>query len=306
MRALVIGANGFAGAYLMKELAANGYDVVGADVFASEGDNIVKVDMLSEDDSFALIRNTMPDVIFNLAGQAAPSIAWEKINLTMHLNVDISVNIANAVAKLCPACKILLIGSANQYDGFSAPGGLISEETRLNNSNPYDVSKNTQEALMRIMAERYGLNIMMTRSFNHIGAGQKTGFVITDYASRIVSLENGKIDTFSFGNLDSWRDFSDVRDVVRAYRLIAERGKAGEIYNVGSGKSFYVRDLVGHLVELSDKAKASVTLPPRKAPEELTHIRADISKLTRDTGFVPECDINETLKEVLTYYRKLG
>lgn len=305
-RALIIGCNGFAGNYLYKELVDNGYEVFGADVFEDKSkENTFVVDMLNVDECNSLFEKVMPDYVFNLAGQAAPSISWDKINLTMHLNVDISVNIALAAAKYCPKARIVFIGSANQYDVSLSEDGLIDENFPLSDNSPYDVSKNTQEALIRIIAERYGLEYIFTRSFNHIGPGQKTGFVITDYSKRIVDLERGLIDTFAFGNLNSWRDFSDARDVVRAYRLLAEKGVSGKIYNVGSGKSSYIRDMIGLLVENSSEAKAKVTLPERLPDDSLIHVRADIKELKNDTGFEPVYDINETLVQVLEYYRSL-
>ena len=303
MKVLLIGANGFAGKYLRRELENNSYEVISVDAVTSDP-SIRKIDMLDPNMSEELIRETAPDIIFNLAGQAAPSISWEKILLTMHLNIDISVNILEAVRKHCPKARVILIGSANQYDGSKAVDGVISESTPLNNTSPYDISKNTQEELVRMMVARYDLDVIMTRSFNHIGPGQRPGFVVTDYCKRIVSLEKGEIDTFAFGNLDSWRDFSDVRDVVRAYRLIAEKGRKGEIYNVGSGKSFYIRDLIGKLVEQSQKAMEAVTLPPRLPDDELVHVRADISKLKDISGFEPEYDVFETVKDVLEDYRR--
>ena len=303
MRTLVVGANGFAGTYLRHELEDNGYEVFGVDV-VSDNDNVRIVDMLDPGKAYDLIDELKPDIIFNLAGQAAPSISWEKVLLTMHLNIDISVNILEAVRKCCPKCRVMLIGSANQYDGSKAKDGVISEETPLNCTSPYDVSKNAQEDLVFLMAKKYDLNVIMTRSFNHIGPGQKTGFVVSDYCKRIADLESGKIDTFTFGNLDSWRDFSDARDVVRAYRLLAEKGEKNGIYNVGSGKSIYIRDLIGKLMEASPAAMAKVTLPPRLDDNELVHIRADITKLREATGFEPEHDVFETVKEVLEDYRR--
>lgn len=304
-RALIIGCNGFAGNHLYAELLDNGYEVFGADVCEDNSKaNTFVVDMLDFDACSKLFEEVKPDYVFNLAGQAAPSISWERINLTMHLNVDISVNIALSVAKYCPDAKIVFVGSANQYDASSSVDGLIDENCPLNGTSPYDVSKNTQEVLIRLIADRYNLKYVFTRSFNHIGRGQKTGFVVTDYCKRIVDLERGFIDTFSFGNLNSWRDFSDARDVVRAYRLLGEKGVSGEIYNVGSGKSFYIRDMIGLLVENS-AASSKVTLPERLPDNELIHVRADISKLRRDTGFEPVYDINKTLLEVLDFYRNL-
>jgi len=303
-RALIIGCNGFAGTALRLELASSGeYDVYGVDI-ASFDQRTRAVDMLDPEAAAAAIRDCKPDVIFNLAGQASPWVSWEKVNLTMHLNVDLSVNIVEAVRVHCPGARMIFVGSANQYDLDSVEGELIGEDTPLVSNSPYAISKNTQETMIRLMARKYSLDVVFTRSFNHIGPGQKVGFVITDYCNRIVKLENGEIDTFNYGNLDSWRDFSDVRDVVHAYRLIGESGRSGEIYNVGSGESYYIRDLIGKIVEMSPAASAATELPPRLDDDKLTHYRGDISKLQADTGFMPIYDVNETVASVLQAYRQ--
>ncbi|MCQ2504033.1 MAG: NAD-dependent epimerase/dehydratase family protein [Saccharofermentans sp.] len=302
MKALVIGAMGFAGSALTEELKNNGYEVIGTDI-VSNGDDVIKADMLNKKEAFDLISKIRPDIVFNLAGQASPLISWKDINLTMHLNVDLSVNIAEAVLEYCPDTKILYIGSANQYDMAAASGADIDESCPLVDNSPYAISKNTQEAILKLLIAKKGLKAVFTRSFNHIGPTQKEGFVVTDYCKRIALLEKGELDTFEYGNLDSWRDFSDVRDVVRAYRLLGEKGQPGEVYNVGSGKSFYIRDMIGTLVEQSAAASDKTKLPVRLDDNQLTHYRADISKLSRDTGFEPEYDINDTLVSVLEAYR---
>ena len=127
MKALVIGAMGFAGRALTKELKDNGYEVIGTDI-VSDGDDVIKADMLNKKEAFDLIEKIKPEVIFNLAGQASPLISWKDINLTMHLNVDLSVNIAEAVLASCPDTKILYIGSANQYDMASSDKPEIDEK----------------------------------------------------------------------------------------------------------------------------------------------------------------------------------
>lgn len=302
-KALVIGAMGFAGSALVEELKDNGYDVIGSDII-SDGESVIKADMLDKAEAFDLISKIRPDVIFNLAGQASPLISWKDINLTMHLNVDLSVNVAEAVLANCPDTTILYIGSANQYDMASYGKIEIDEACPLVDNSPYAVSKNTQEAILKLLIQKKGLKAVFTRSFNHIGPKQKEGFVVTDYCKRIAMLENGQIDTFEYGNLDSWRDFSDVRDVVRAYRLLGEHGRIGEVYNVGSGKSSYIRDMIGKLVEKSDKASSATVLPARLDDDSLPHFCADISKLHDDTGFEPQYDIDDTLISVLEAYRE--
>lgn len=302
-KALIIGIYGFAGSYLRKELEQY-YDCYGVDVISRE-EKVYALDMTDYSQAESVISEIKPDYVFNLAGQASPMISWEKINFTMELNVNLSVNILEACRKHCPSARILLIGSANQYDLTKSSSEFTSEDTPLVNNSPYAISKNTQEALVNLYIKKHNMDVIMTRSFNHIGVGQKVGFVVTDYSKRIVDLERGEIDTFKYGNLDTWRDFSDARDVVRAYRLLAEQGKSGEIYNVGSGKSFYIRDLIGYLVSKSDKASSLTTLPVRLEDNELIHYAADITKLKTDTGFIPEYDIYKTLDEILESFRQM-
>ena len=302
-KALVIGAMGFAGSSLTEELISSGYEVTGTDII-SDGKDIIKADMLNKAEASDLIAEVKPDVIFNLAGQASPQISWKDINLTMHLNVDLSVNIAEAVLEHCPDTRILYIGSANQYEMASSDKPEIDESCPLADNSPYAISKNTQEAVLKLLIEKKGLEAVFTRSFNHIGPAQKEGFVVTDYCKRIALLEKRQIDTFEYGDLDSWRDFSDVRDVVRAYRLLGEKGRTGEVYNVGSGRSFYIRDMIGTLVEASPKASSATTLPVRLPDDHLVHYRADITKLSKDTGFEPLFDIKDTLLSVLEAYRE--
>lgn len=301
-KALIIGIYGFAGSYLRQELEQY-YDCYGVDV-VSRDDKVEALDMTDYTQAESVISRIKPDLVFNLAGQASPMISWEKINFTMELNVNLSVNILEACRKHCPESRILLVGSANQYDLSQSSEPFVDENIPLVNNSPYAVSKNTQEALVKLYVKKYGMDVIMTRSFNHIGVGQKVGFVITDYCKRIVDLERGDIETFTYGNLDSWRDFSDARDVVKAYRLLAEKGVSGEIYNVGSGKSSYIRDLVGYLVSKSEKASQATTLPERLDDDALVHYAADITKLKNDTGFEPSYDLYSTLDEILESFRK--
>ena len=299
----IIGINGFAGKYLKAELLSSGYEVWGVDIVSNDEDTIV-ADMLDPQAVDRIIAEKKPDAVFNLAGQASPNISWEKVVLTMHINIDIAVNLIEAIRKHTLKTRLILIGSANQYDMRNLPAGPISEDAPQLAESPYDVSKSAQESLVRVLGKKYDLDIIMTRSFNHIGPGQKPGFVVTDYCQRIVDLENGKSDSIEIRSLDGWRDFADVRDTVTAYRLLMEKGRSGEIYNVGAGKAYYIQDIVETLINLSGKAKAVAVLPPsRKDNSAFPKVYSDNSKLKNDTGFEPKFPIEQTLKDVLESYR---
>lgn len=302
----IIGINGFAGQYLKRELLENGYSVWGVDVVASDEDTI-QADMLDAEAVDRILEQKKPDAVFNLAGLASPGASWDDPVKTMHINVDIAVNLMQAIRNHCPKARLILIGSANQYDMRNIPAGPIAEDAPQLAESPYDVSKSAQESLVRVLGKKYGLDIIMTRSFNHIGPGQKTGFVVTDYCQRIVDLEKGLTDTIEVRSLDSWRDFADVRDTVHAYRLLLEKGRSGEIYNVGSGNAYYIFDIVSALINMSEKAKAVVDLPAsQKENSQFPRVYSDNSKIFNDTGFVPKYPIEQTLKDVLEDYRRKG
>ena len=169
--------------------------------------------------------------------------------------------------------------------------------------NPYAISKAAQEQLGMAYAKSYGLRVCMTRSFNHGGAGQRPGFMIPDFASGIVRVERGEADAVSVGNLTSRRDFTHVKDVVKAYRLIAEKGKPGEVYNIGSGVTYSAQEVLDKLIGM---AKCPVTVrqdPARMRPSDTPVICCDNRKLKKDTGWEPELGMEEILKETLEWYR---
>ena len=172
--------------------------------------------------------------------------------------------------------------------------------------NPYAVSKVAQEQLGRAYARAYGLRICMTRSFNHGGAGQRTGFMIPDFARGIVRVERGEEETLSVGNLASRRDFTHVKDIVRAYRLIAEKGRPGEVYNVGSGTTWSAGEVLDRMTAMASCPIPVRQDPARMRPSDTPVICCDHSKLTRDTGWEPVLPLDEILRDTLTYYRGMA
>lgn len=299
-KVLIVGSNGFAGAYLRKELLDNGFDVWGADI-ASSDERTFAVNMLDANAASAVIQNVKPDCIYNLAGMASPQLSWERPVDAMHLNVDISVNIMEAARNACPGARIIMIGSSNQYDVERCTAQTLTENTPQRASSPYVVSKIAQEGLIKLLADRYGMDLIITRSFNHIGPGQKVGFVVTDFASRIVAVERGETDLLKVGSLNEWRDFSDVRDTVRAYRLLFEKGRAGEIYNVGSGKSYQIGWILDTLLSFSSATPTIISKSNGKKGSELI---CDCTKIFNDTGYKPNIPIETSLRDVLEYFRQ--
>lgn len=302
-KALITGSQGFVGHYLRQELKNNGYSVTGLDIQA--GEDVLVTDLLDASAVQAAIFQLQPDVIFHLAGQANVAKSWVIPQKTVELNVIAAINLMEAVRGSKSNSRMVLVGSSDQYGNLGAAGELVSETLETNPQTPYAVSKKAQEDLAGIYVKTYGLNISMTRSFNHAGAGQGKGFVIPDFASGIVAVEHGEQSCLYVGNLSVCRDFTHVKDVVRAYRLIAERGQPGEIYNVGSGITYSTQEILNKLRNLARCYIPVKTDPSKIRPSDTPVICCDHRKLTQHTGWQPEISMDEILVEVMDFWRAM-
>ena len=303
MKALITGSEGFVGKYLRAEMEAAGYEVTGLDLVA--GERTRTADLLDPAAADALLAELQPDVIIHLAGQADVGKSWKIPAKTFEVNVLAAICLMDAMRAHCPGGTLVLVGSSDEYGNLREAGISVSEETPVNPMTPYAVSKIAQEQMGRAYTRAYGLKICMTRSFNHGGAGQRTGFMIPDFASGIVRVERGEAEAVCVGNLSSKRDFTHVKDVVRAYRLIAEKGKPGEVYNVGSGETHSAGEILDKLIALANCPVPVRQDPARMRPSDTPVIRCDRTKLTRDTGWVPELGLDRILEDTLEYYRNL-
>lgn len=303
MKALITGSLGFVGTYLREELEQNGYDVVGLDI--RPGDKTIQADLLNAEQILSLVSQERPDAVFHLAGQADVGRSWKVPQLTMELNVVAAINLMEAIRSVCKDTRMVIVGSSDQYGNLGALGANVSETIEMKPQSPYAISKRAQEELARMYVRSYGMNICMTRSFNHGGAGQRTGFMIPDFASGIVRIERGEQDCLSVGNLTSRRDFTHVKDVVRAYRLIAEKGRSGEVYNVGSGKTYSAQEVLDMLIGLSNTKVEVRQDPARMRPSDTPVICCNHDKLTKDTGWEPLYSVMDIIMDTIVYYRGL-
>ena len=300
-KALITGSLGFVGKYLREELESNNYDVIGVDV--REAEKTIKCDLLNAAETLKAIQGINPDVIIHLAGQADVGLSWKIPQKTLVLNVLAAINLLEAVRAVNPTTRVVLVGSSDEYGQLGKKGINVREDIPLNPQTPYAVSKMAQEQLASVYVRAYGLNICMTRSFNHCGAGQREGFLFPDFASGVVRVENGIDECMKVGNLTSSRDFTHVKDVVRAYRLLAEKGKSGEVYNIGSGKTYSAQEILGKMVAM---AKLDVPVkqdPSRMRPSETPVICCNHDKLTQDTGWCPQINIDDIILDVLQDWR---
>ena len=302
MKALITGSEGFVGKHLRRELEDHGYEVTGVDLF--ESDKTIKADLLQEAEVNRLMQTLRPDKVFHLAGQADVGKSWVIPARTIEINVIAAVHVMEAMRKYIPESSLLLVGSSDEYGILGNRGELVSEEMEALPVTPYAISKIAQEQMGKAYVRTYGMHICMTRSFNHGGAGQKPGFMIPDFADGIVQVEQGTRSEVLVGNLSTQRDFTHVKDVVRAYRLIAEKGKSGEIYNVGSGEANSAQEILNRLVAMARCPIPVRQDPSRMRPSDTPVIRCDRSKLTRETGWEPQYTLDDILKDTLAFYRE--
>ena len=309
-KALIIGAAGFVGSYLSRYL----YEECGMEVHVTKlpyqriDEQKVKeydLNILEEEEIVSLLFEVRPDYIFHLAAQSSVGTAWKDPGLTIDINIKGSVNVMDAVRELYYKPRILLIGSGEEY-GHIRPGEIpIDEETTIRPGNIYAATKACQNMLGSIYAQAYDMEIMMVRAFNHIGPAQAPIFVVSDFCKQVAEIEKGMREPVIYvGNLSSMRDFTDVRDVVRAYALLMECGKSGETYNVGSGNAVTIREVLDLIISLSDK-NIEVKIDNNKIrPVDVPIIEADITKINELTGWKPEIPLRQTIKETLDYWRE--
>lgn len=311
MKALIIGVDGFVGRYLSEYLLKKGYEVFGTYLHDFDSDSISnqvilqKLDITDLEKTRERLSNMDPDYIFHLAAQSSAALSWKIPQKTMNVNINGTLNVLESVRGLGINTRILLIGSSEEY-GFIEPNEVpVSENQPLRPGNPYAISKISQSMLGQLYSKAYKMEIIVVRAFNHIGPGQSDMFVVSEFAKRIAMIENGTSEPIlKVGNIDAERDFTDVRDIVRAYELLAVLGTSGEIYNVGSGKSYKISDILERLLKLSTCKISIENDLDRKRPSDVPISRCDNRKLISTTGWENETDIESTLYDVLCYWRK--
>ena len=302
IRALVTGSEGFVGKYLRAELENQGREVLGLDLV--DGPGCRKTDLNDEAALRELLREFRPQEIYHLAGQANVGRSWKEPAETFQINVLGAVHLLETVRLEAPEAGLLMVGSSDQYGRLGDQGQQVTEDTPTRPQSPYAVSKKAQEEMGLLYAKSYGLRVLATRSFNHGGAGQKQGFMIPDFAAGIVRVERGESPTLKVGNLAAWRDFTHVKDIVRAYRLLMEKGRSGQVYNVGSGRVWQVQEILERMRKLAKVPVPVEQDPSRMRPSDTPVIRCDSSRLVQDTGWKPEHSLDEILAETLECYRK--
>lgn len=305
-KVLIFGAGGFVGSYLSKEFLSHGYTVVGSD--KTNGAILPKevlfktVDLMDSNAVESIINEESPDIIVNLAAISSVGVSWEIPQTTMMVNVVGALNIMEVVRKIEKSPKIMLIGSSEEYVTTGEP---MNEDIELDASNPYGISKITQECFAKLYREQYGLRIYYVRTFNHTGVGQRDSFVLPSWCKQAAEIEkSGKTGEIKVGNLAVQRDFSHVKDIVRAYRMIVESDECEKIYNVGSGKAYRLDEMLEYIVSLCSQ-KIDVKVDKRRIrPIDQTVICCDHSLITKELGWKPEYTVFDALRELYASYGK--
>lgn len=307
-KGLVIGAAGFVGNYLINEMHANGMESYATKLSHEKFENpyakVYDLDIMDKEAIVSLLFEVQPDYIFHLAAQSSVGLAWKNPALTVDVNIKGSINVMDAVRELFYKPRVLLIGSGEEY-GYIRPGETpIQEENALRPGNIYAATKVCQNMIGNIYSKAYDMELMMVRAFNHIGPGQAPMFVVSDFCKQVAEIEKGlREPVMMVGNLAAKRDFTDVRDVVKAYVKLVAMGQAGETYNVGSGNAQEIRQILDLIVSMSDKDIRVEVDPNKIRPVDVPIIEADITKLNQLTGWKPEIPLKQTIQETLDYWR---
>ncbi|HLV35270.1 MAG TPA: GDP-mannose 4,6-dehydratase [Spirillospora sp.] len=307
MRILITGATGFVGRHLIEHLASEmpRADLHGTAISSAEQTDMVRLhylDLRNPDAVRHLLEQTRPDHIYHLAAQASPRRSFADPWGTLENNIRAQLNILQTCADLNLAPRILVISSSEIY---RATDEAIAEDTPFEPTSPYSVSKIAQDMLAFQYYLTHRLPIMRARPFNHIGPGQGEGFVAPDFAMQIARIEAGQQEpVLEVGNLTARRDFTDVRDVVRAYRLIVERGQPGEVYNVASGSAHSVQELLDTLLSFSTRHIAVRVDPDRFLPVDVPVKSGDANRLRQQTGWKPIIPFEQTLLDILNECRE--
>jgi GDP-4-dehydro-6-deoxy-D-mannose reductase len=313
LKALITGISGFVGTHLTQYLLEQTDWEVAGTVFGPYGSikpwwdrlELYPAELSRLEVVAFILEQVKPDFIFHLAAQPMVSLSHRDPWGTLENNIRMQLNILHALVEMeMPDTRTLVVASSEVY-GPVRPKELPIRETQpFRPANPYAVSKVTQDMLGLQYHQTHGVQAIRVRPFNHIGPGQRPGFVVPDFAQQIAAIEAGQSPpVVRVGNLDARRDFTDVRDVVRAYHLLMVHGEPGEVYNIGSGQSHPIQAVLDSLLALSQVSISVERDPARMRPSDVPDVVCDADRLRRQTGWEPAIPFEQSLSDVLDYWR---
>ena len=313
---LITGFSGFVSKHFIDFLESNKItaEVLGVDIQDADFDyksysfvkcNFQKADLLSKSDVEKIVNQFKPNYVLHLASYSSVALSWKKPVESFANNTNIFLNLIETIRLSQINCRILSIGSSEEY-GNAADGSLhLSEEHLLNPISPYAVARVSQEMLSKVYTDSYNMDIIMTRSFNHIGTHQKDIFVIPSFAKKMIALKESyePIKELTTGDTSIIRDFVDVRAVVEAYYLLFKKGKKGEIYNICNGKGTSLNEVIQKMasilqIEVTQKIDSNLV-----RPNDNKVIIGANEKIKKDTGWENKYSLEDSLKDILDYYK---
>ncbi|HTG09241.1 MAG TPA: GDP-mannose 4,6-dehydratase [Candidatus Eisenbacteria bacterium] len=315
MQLLITGITGFVGSYMAEHALAQGVEVFGSIRWRSKTDNIdhlrSKVTLIESDlrdlsSVRALLEAANPTHVIHLAAQSFVHASWKTPAETLTTNILAQVNLLEGLRGLKMSPRFLVVGSSEEYGLVEDDELPIKETNPLRPLSPYAVSKVGQDLMGYQYWKSYGMLIIRSRAFNHEGPRRGDVFVTSNFARQIAEIEAGLRDPVIFvGDLTPRRDYSDVRDIVRGYWTLLERGEPGEVYNLCSGRSWSIQQVLDFLLEQSRVKDIKVQVEPsRLRPSDVRVLEGDPSKVEKATGWKVEIPFERTLKDLLAYWRQ--
>jgi GDP-4-dehydro-6-deoxy-D-mannose reductase len=290
MRALITGSNGFVGQHLIRHLRESGDEVLGVDR---------EYDVTDEASVREVFERFVPDTTYHLAALTHVGESWERANEFTRVNVVGTHRVLDAAYDVAPSSTTIVISTSEVYGIVSEEDQPLRETFRVAPANPYSASKVEAENVVHDVVRRRGQRVVVARPFNHLGPGQSVSFVVPALVSRLLDARERGDREIAVGDLSTRRDFSDVRDVVRAYRLLAQYGLTGEAYNVASGRDVFLSDLAAQLIQRIAPEITMVVDPSLLRPVEIPVFRGSYEKLHDATGWSPQISLDQTLNDVI-------
>ncbi|HKZ04919.1 MAG TPA: GDP-mannose 4,6-dehydratase [Methylomirabilota bacterium] len=315
MRVLITGITGFVGSHMAEHALAQGAEVSGSYRWRSKTENIdhlrsriqlIEGDLRDLSSVRTLLESSVPDYVVHLAAQSFVGSSWQTPAETLTTNILSQVNLLEGIRALKMRPRFLAIGTSEEY-GLTYPEELPIKETNpLRPLSPYGVSKVTQDMMGYQYFKSYGLPVIRTRAFNHEGPRRGEVFVTSSFAKQIAEIEAGAREpVMKVGDLKPRRDYSDVRDIVRGYWSLLESGEPGEVYNLASGRSWSIQQVLDFLLEQSKVKPIAVEVDPtRLRPSDVMVLEGDPSKIRRATGWTVEIPFERTLRDLLDFWRQ--
>lgn len=314
---LITGVSGFVGQHFIDFLESNRVKahVLGVDLAENKSvrdctyvtQSFKQIDLLCGHEIERVLFEFQPDYVLHLASYSSVAFSWKEPVLSFQNNMNVFLNLVETIRRLGLCTRMLSVGSSEAYGNINEDHLPLVEDASLDPVSPYAVARVSQELLSKVYAEAYGVDLIITRSFNHIGPGQKDIFVISSFARQIAEikkqgLKNGVLST---GDLQIIRDFLDVRDVVRAYYLLLTKGKKGRVYNVCSGKGHALKTVVDELASIAGVEITTALNPAFVRPSDNRVIIGSNKRIFDDLGWTPDISLQQSLKDILNYWEEL-